>query len=118
MESNTNKMSGWERQEKGARGFQTIKLLTELCRQEENDSAAGEEVDFSLLAYSEPPDVTRVFYRDRADGPIHATDFCVTENGKTVKKVKPKHLRGVPQRQLRGAHLAGHCILMQRYRVW
>ena len=42
-----------------------------------------------------------VFYRDRADGPIHAIEFCVTSNGKLVKRVKPKHLKGVPQRQLR-----------------
>lgn len=69
-----------------------------------NGCAAVEVVDFPLLGYSEPPEVTMVFYRDRADGPIHAISFCVTENGKVVKKVKPKHLKGVPQRQLR-AHI-------------
>ena len=63
-----------------------------------------QEVDFPLLGYTEPPEVAMVFYRDRADGPIHAIEFCVTENGAVVKKVKPKHLKGVPQRQLR-AHI-------------
>lgn len=60
-----------------------------------------EVVDFPLLGHVEPPEVSMVFYRDRADGPIHAVEFCVTENGQLVKKVKPKHLKGVPQRQLR-----------------
>ena len=59
------------------------------------------EVDFPLLGYTEPPEVAMVFYRDRADGPIHAIEFYVTDNGEVVKKVKPKHLKGVPQRQLR-----------------
>lgn len=45
-----------------------------------------------------------VFFRDRADGPIHALAFHVTDKGEIVKKVKPKHLRGVPQQQLR-AHI-------------
>ena len=63
-----------------------------------------EVVDFPLLGHAEPPEVAMVFYRDRADGPIHALEFCVTDKGKTVKKVKPKHLKGVPQRQLR-AHI-------------
>ena len=66
--------------------------------------AKVEEVDFPLLGYTEPPEVAMVFYRDRADGPIHAISFCVTDKGQVVKKVKPKHLKGVPQRQLR-AHI-------------
>ena len=60
-----------------------------------------EEVDFPLLGYTEPPELAMVFYRDRSDGPIHAIEFCVTDNGEVVKRVKPKHLKGVPQRQLR-----------------
>lgn len=68
------------------------------------DRAKVEVVDFPLLGHSEPPEVSMVFYRDRADGPIHAIEFCVTENGQLVKRVKPKHLKGVPQRQLR-AHI-------------
>lgn len=71
---------------------------------EGNSSAAVEVVDFPLLGHTEPPEVAMVFYRDRADGPIHAISFCVTDKGKTVKKVMPKHLKGVPQRQLR-AHI-------------
>jgi len=66
--------------------------------------AKVEVVDFPLLGHAEPPEVSMVFYRDRADGPIHAIEFCVTDNGKLVKRVKPKHLKGVPQRQLR-AHI-------------
>lgn len=63
-----------------------------------------EVVDFPLLGHAEPPEVAMVFYRDRADGPIHALEFCVTDKGQVVKRVKPKHLKGVPQRQLR-AHI-------------
>lgn len=58
-------------------------------------------VDFPLLGQSESPEVSMVFYRDRADGPIHALEFCVTDKGELIKRVKPKHLKGVPQRQLR-----------------
>ncbi|MEL6161966.1 MAG: hypothetical protein AAFR18_22380 [Cyanobacteria bacterium J06627_32] len=58
-------------------------------------------VDFPLLGHAEPPEVSMVFYRDRSDGPIHAVEFCVTDKGQLVKKVMPKHLKGVPQRQLR-----------------
>jgi len=64
-------------------------------------SRAVEVVEFPLLGHSEPPEVSMIFYRDRADGPIHAIEFCVTRNGVLMKKVKPKHLKGVPQRQLR-----------------
>ena len=64
-------------------------------------TARVDEVDFPLLGYTEPPEVAMVFYRDRSDGPIHAIEFCVTDNGQVVKRVKPKHLKGVPQRQLR-----------------
>ena len=35
------------------------------------------------------------------DGPIYAIKFCVTSNSVLVKKVMPKHLKGVTQRQLR-----------------
>lgn len=62
----------------------------------------GQEVDLPLLGYTEPAEVQMVFYRDRSDGPIHAIEFWVTDKGEVVKKVKPKHLKGVPQRQLRG----------------
>ena len=64
-------------------------------------TARVDEVDFPLLGYTEPPEVAMVFYRDKSDGPIHAIAFCVTDNGQVVKRVKPKHLKGVPQRQLR-----------------
>ena len=67
-------------------------------------TARVEEVDFPLLGYTEPPEVAMVFYRNRADGPIHAIAFYVTDNGQVVKRIKPKHLKNVPQRQLR-AHI-------------
>ena len=41
------------------------------------------------------------FYRDRADGPIHAVEFAVIEEGQAISTVKPVHLKGVPQTQLR-----------------
>lgn len=67
----------------------------------EGEQAQVVVVEFPLLGHAEPPEVSMIFYRDRADGPIHALEFCVTDNGELVKQVKPKHLKGVPQRQLR-----------------
>ena len=41
------------------------------------------------------------FYRDRADGPIHAVEFSVIEEGRAIALVKAIHLKGVPQAKLR-----------------
>jgi len=41
------------------------------------------------------------FFRDRADGPIHAVAFSVVEDEEAVATVKPIHLKGVPQAKLR-----------------
>lgn len=41
------------------------------------------------------------FYRDRADGPIHALEFAVIDQGETVANVNAIHLKGVPQAKLR-----------------
>lgn len=41
------------------------------------------------------------FYRDRADGPIHAVDFVVINAGETVKHVAPIHLQSVTQTKLK-----------------
>ena len=41
------------------------------------------------------------FFRDRADGPIHAISFSVVDDGVTVASVKAIHLKGVPQAKLR-----------------
>lgn len=41
------------------------------------------------------------FYRDRADGPIHAVEFSVIEEGETVSRVEAIHLKGIPQAKLR-----------------
>ena len=42
-----------------------------------------------------------IFYRDRADGPIHAIEFVVVDDGQTLSRVTPIHLKGVPQTKLR-----------------
>ncbi|KPQ31272.1 MAG: hypothetical protein HLUCCA11_24105 [Phormidesmis priestleyi Ana] len=41
------------------------------------------------------------FYRDRADGPIHAVEFSVVDEGETTNQVEAIHLKGVPQAKLR-----------------
>ena len=41
------------------------------------------------------------FFRDRADGPIHAVAFSVVEDGVAVATVKPIHFKGVLQAKLR-----------------
>lgn len=65
-------------------------------------SSQVQEVDFPILGFSPSPEMTMVFYRDRANGPIHAIEFYVVdEEGELIKKVKPSHLKGVTQRQLR-----------------
>ncbi|NJM97790.1 MAG: hypothetical protein HC800_12100 [Phormidesmis sp. RL_2_1] len=43
---------------------------------------------------------------------MHAIEFWVTEHGAVVKRVKPKHLKGVPQRQLR-SHIKQVIALLQ-----
>lgn len=41
------------------------------------------------------------FYRDKADGPIHAVEFSVVDGGATISRVEAIHLKGVPQAKLR-----------------
>ncbi|MGC1309361.1 MAG: hypothetical protein WA885_19240 [Phormidesmis sp.] len=59
------------------------------------------ELDIPLFGLQTTPEVLMTFFRDRADGPIHAISFSVVEDGKTVTNVKPIHLKGVPQSKLR-----------------
>ncbi|MGB3292594.1 MAG: hypothetical protein WBB01_06400 [Phormidesmis sp.] len=59
------------------------------------------ELDIPLYGHEPVPEVIMTFYRDRADGPIHAVEFSVIEKGKAIAHVKAIHLKGVPQSQLR-----------------
>ena len=59
------------------------------------------ELDIPLFGVKTTPEVIMTFYRDRADGPIHAISFSVLEDGGAVANVKPIHLKGVPQSKLR-----------------
>ncbi len=59
------------------------------------------ELDIPLFGLQAAPEVLMTFFRDRADGPIHAVAFSVVEDGETVATVKPIHLKGVPQAKLR-----------------
>ncbi|PZO52318.1 MAG: hypothetical protein DCF15_13960 [Phormidesmis priestleyi] len=58
-------------------------------------------LDIPLFAHQPAPEVLMTFYRDRADGPIHALEFAVIDNGVAVAEVKAIHLKGVPQSKLR-----------------
>ncbi|WP_227500088.1 hypothetical protein [Synechococcus sp. PCC 7335] len=60
-----------------------------------------QSLDIPLFGYDLPPEVSMVLYRDRADGPIHAIEFIVVEDGQTLSRVTPIHLNGVPQTKLR-----------------
>lgn len=60
-----------------------------------------EELDIPLFNHHPSPEVLLTFYRDRADGPIHALEFAVIDEGKAIRQVKPIHLKGVPQTKLR-----------------
>ena len=61
----------------------------------------AEVVDYPIVGHREPAEATMVFYRNRADSRIHALEFCITEQGKLVKRVKAKHLKSVTQTELR-----------------
>lgn len=60
-----------------------------------------EAIDIPLFAHTLPPQVLITFYRDRADGPIHAIEFAVVDQGQSLSQVKPIHLKGVPQAKRR-----------------
>lgn len=59
------------------------------------------ELDIPIFGLQTTPEIIMIFYRDRADGPIHAVSFSVVEGGMTVATVRPIHLKGVPQSKLR-----------------
>ena len=58
-------------------------------------------LDIPIFGYQPAPEVLMTFYRDRADGPIHALEFAVIDQGETVANVNTIHLKGVPQAKLR-----------------
>lgn len=59
-------------------------------------------LDLPLLGYEQPCIAHIVFYRDSADGSIHAVSIKVYDNGKPVTQVEPKHCKGMHQDKLRG----------------
>ena len=63
--------------------------------------AAVEVLDIPLFGHELPPEVVMTFFRDRADGPIHALEFTVVDQGKAISTVRAIHLKGVPQAKLR-----------------
>ena len=58
-------------------------------------------LDMPVLGQHLPPEIVMTFYRDRADGPIHAAEFSVVDEGETISRVEAIHLKGVPQAKLR-----------------
>jgi len=58
-------------------------------------------LDMPIFAQHLPPEIVMTFYRDRADGPIHAVEFSVVDEGETTNQVEAIHLKGVPQAKLR-----------------
>ncbi|MGC1308308.1 MAG: hypothetical protein WA885_13855 [Phormidesmis sp.] len=59
-------------------------------------------LEMPLFGQALPSEILMTFYRDRADGPIHALEFSVLDQGETVGRVEAIHLKGVPQSKLRG----------------
>ena len=71
-----------------------------------------EVLDIPLFDHQPALEVLMTFYRDRADGPIHAVEFTVVDDGQTLKRVKPIHLKGVPQSKLR-SHIKNVIALLK-----
>lgn len=69
-------------------------------------------LNIPLYGHTLPPEVVMTFYRDRADGPIHAIEFAVVNDGQTLSQVKPIHLKGVPQSKLR-SHIKNVIALLK-----
>ena len=70
-------------------------------KQQSNRVERVKELDIPIFGHDLPPEVSMIFYRDRADGPIHAIEFVVVDGGQTISRVSPVHLKGVPQTKLR-----------------
>lgn len=66
-----------------------------------NRAARVKTLKVPLFGQRQPPEVLMTFYRDRADGPIHAVEFSVLEQGETISRVEAIHLKGVHQAKLR-----------------
>ena len=58
-------------------------------------------LDIPIINQPVLAEILITFYRNRADGPIHAVEFSVIEEGVTVSRVNPIHLKNVPQGKLR-----------------
>ncbi|MGI8933348.1 MAG: hypothetical protein ACR2FS_04665 [Phormidesmis sp.] len=59
-------------------------------------------LDLPLLGYEQPCIAHLVFYRDAADGPIHAVGVEVYDDGELVTQIEAKHCKGMHQDKLRG----------------
>jgi hypothetical protein len=59
-------------------------------------------LDLPLLGYEQPCTAHVVFYRDAADGPIHAVAIEVYDGGELIATVEPKHCKGMHAEKLRG----------------
>lgn len=66
-----------------------------------NRVAKVKVLEVPLFGQQSPPEILMTFYRDRADGPIHAVEFSVIEMGETISRVEAIHLKGVSQAKLR-----------------
>ena len=62
---------------------------------------AIKRLDLPLDGYEPIPEAKVIYWRDRADGPIHAIGINVYEDGELAAKVEPKHCRGMHQNKLR-----------------
>ncbi len=76
-------------------------LAKKRSKQRSNRVEQVKTLDIPLFNRQPAPEVLMTFYRDRADGPIHALEFVVIDQGETVANVNAIHLKGVPQAKLR-----------------
>ena len=79
----------------------SVNKAKKLGRHRSNRAHQLIKLDIPLYNHKLLPEVLMTFYRNRADGPIHALEFAVIDHGKAIASVNPIHLTGVPQSQLR-----------------
>ena len=79
----------------------SVNKAKKLGRHRANRAQQLTELDIPLYDHQPVPEVLITFYRDRADGPIHAVEFSVIDQGKAISQVRAIHLKGVPQAKLR-----------------
>ena len=62
---------------------------------------AVKRLQLPLDGYTPIPEAKVIYWRDRADGPIHAIGINVYEDGKLTAQVEPEHCRGMHQNRFR-----------------